>query len=700
MKNKIKDPTESAPTPVQSVNVEPLEKENYVPEGFDSKDDFLADMREEYTKDVEFDRQNREEALEDKKFTAGIQWDPLVLQARQGLPCLTINSVPQFLAQVVGDWRENKNGIKVVPSEDGDTDVASVRNDLIRAIQTRSRADRVYNSAFESMVQCGDGAYRIAVEYARDTVFDQEICIKPIDDCLSVIWDRFAVDPTGKDSRHVFVDDLMSEKEFKKKWPEKTPSLLGEDMRNQMRSQNWITEAGVKVTEYWRMVERQRLLGLFENGSTRIIEDNYEELVAQNGQVTKTRVAPVLYAQMHLVTGFDILAGPFEYKLNRVPIIRMTGRTVNVGGERIRHGLVRFMRDPVRLKNFWRSVAAEQLGYAPKAQWIAPQSAVEGREDEFRNAHLSRDPLLIYNDDAIAPPTRLDPPVPQAALLNEANVNAQDMKDVTGIHDASLGIKSNETSGRAIQARQREGDIANIVYYDNGNASIAEGGDVVNQLIPQVYDGTRVIRVIGEDEAVKFMNVNDPMDPTSIDLSIGQYDVVPTSGPSYSTRRVEAAQALMEAIQVWPQLIQVGGDIIAKAQDWPGSEKLADRLKKTIPPQFLEPEEAQESQGQYIDPAMFQQMQEQLGQIMQENQELKAGTAIKAKDLEIKAFEAETRRLDVVTKNQLSATQIGLKTITDAMNSPDLVPGPGSQKTKSPSEGGSNEPTPPQITAQ
>jgi hypothetical protein len=173
------------------------------------------------------------------------------------------------------------------------------------------------------------------------------------------------------------------------------------------------------------------------------------------------------------------------------------------------------MKDAARLRNFWRSVAAEQLGYAPKAQWLAPESAVEGREDTFRKAHLSRDPLLVYNDDATAPPERIDPPQMQMALLNEAKINTQDMKDVTGIHDASLGIKSNETSGRAIMARQREGDVASLTYYDNGNAAILEAGDVINQLIPQIYDGTRIIRTIGEDEATKLVNINDPMDPNS-----------------------------------------------------------------------------------------------------------------------------------------------------------------------------------------
>jgi hypothetical protein len=117
--------------------------------------------------------------------------------------------------------------------------------------------------------------------------------------------------------------------------------------------------------------------------------------------MVKSRTAPCRYAQMHLVTGFKILAGPYEWKMTRLPIIRMSGRIVSVGDRRVRFGLVRFMKDAARLRNFWRSVAAEQLGYAPKAQWIATESAVEGREDSVRKAHLTRDPLMVVNDEAI-----------------------------------------------------------------------------------------------------------------------------------------------------------------------------------------------------------------------------------------------------------------------------------------------------------
>jgi len=646
--------------------------EEYVPEGFDSQDEFLADMREKYEADINYDKENRDAAVQDKMFAAGDQWDPVVLEYRKGLPTLTINSVPQFTAQIVGDWREARNAIKVLPSEDGDVEIASVRGDLIRAIEAQSRASRVYDSGFESMIQCGDGAWRVSVEYANEDVFDQDIHIRPVDDALSAVWDHLSIDPTGRDATHVFLDDRLPRKEFKKNWKDADPSELSSSMRAEMMSNGWCDEDSVRVTEYWRMIERKRLLTMFEDGSIHFIQEDtdLEEMVDKHGLPVKTRVAPCRYAQMHLVTGFKILEGPYEYKLNRVPIIRCTGRVVNINGKRTRYGLVRFMKDPVRLRNFWRSIAAEQLGYAPKAKWIAQESSVEGREDDFRKAHLNRDPLLIYNDDT-EEPKQVQPPAIESALLNEAATNAQDMKDVTGIHDASLGVTSNETSGRAIQARQREGDIASLTYHDNGNASILETGDVINQLISQVYDGTRIVRVIGEDQEAKLVKINDPMDPSTPDLSVGKYDVAMTTGSSYTTRRVEAAAAMIESVQAWPQMMEIAGDLVAKAQDWPGAQELAERLKKAIPPQLLE-----DADKNPIPPEVQQQMQEMEQAIMmlqEENKKLSEGKEIEHEETRIKAYEAETKRLGLAADQEGKLEQIVAKAIMDALNSPDIT---------------------------
>ncbi len=662
--------------------------DNYVPEGFKKVEDYLTDMRETYELDLQADEHNRLEAMDDKSFAAGNQWDPVVLEQRKGLPCLVIDTISSFTSQVTGDWRSNRNSVRVLPAEDGDVDVASVRSDLVRAIETKSRAARIYDSAFESTVQCGDGAFRVSVEYARDDVFDQEIYLRPIEDALSVVWDRMSVDPTGRDATHCFVDDSLPKKEFERRWPETDPSNMSDNEKKSLRINGWYDSDVVRVTEHWRMVERPRLLGLFEDGSVRVIEgEKLDEYIEKHGNIIKTRMSPCLYAQMHLVTGFKILAGPFEYKLNRLPIIRMVGQVVNESGKRTRSGLVRKMKDPVRLKNFWRSIAAEQLGYAPKAQWIAPESAVEGREDTFRKAHISRDPLLVYNDGAESPPERVNPPQIEAALLNESAQNAQDMKDVTGIHDASLGVRSNETSGRAIHARQREGDIANIVYHDNGNASVLEAGDVINQLIPQIYDGTRIVRIIGEDQEPKFKKINDPYDPESINIAVGNYDVALSTGTSYQTRRVEAANAMMEAVQVYPEMMQIAGDLVAKAQDWPGAQELSERLKKTIPPQLLEEEDGEQAQLQAMQQAheaekqaMMQQVEQAAQEMEKELQALKLDAENKARELEIKAFEAETKRIDVIAKAKIQMEGLEHKVIADAKKDKDISDGDSSTK--------------------
>jgi hypothetical protein len=513
------------------------------------------------------------------------------------------------------------------------------------------------------------------VEYARDDVFDQDLFIRPIDDAFSVTWDRMSIDPTGRDARRCFVEDGIPTSEFKRKWKDANPDELPRNDIRDMRQTGWLDEKIVRVVEHWRMIERDRLLGLFNDGSIHVLEgEKLDEIYEKHGHPVKTRIAPCLYAQMHLTTGWKILAGPYEYKLNRLPIIRMSGRVMNLGGKRFRYGLVRFIKDPARLRNFWRSVAAEQLGYAPKAQWMATESAVEGREDVIRKAHLTRDPLLIFNDDAVfgSNVQRVEPPQMQMALLNESNINTQDMKDVTGIHDASLGIKSNETSGKAIMARQKEGDIASLTFYDNGNASLLEAGDVINQLIPQIYDGTRIVRLIGEDEAPKLVKINDPNDPTSPNLATGNYDVALSTGASYTTRRAESAEAMMQAIQVWPNLIQVAGDLVAKAQDWPGADKLAERLKKTIPPQYLDPEDQQQAGGMPpIAPEQVQQAMQQMQQLQMEVQTLQQELNDKKEKLEIDRYNAETQRIRALSDNMVDGNDLELQAIKHILDESD-----------------------------
>jgi hypothetical protein len=110
---------------------------------------------------------------------------------------------------------------------------------------------------------------------------------------------------------------------------------------------------------------------------------------------------------------------------------------------------------------------------------------------------------------------------------------------------------------------------------------------------------------------------------------------------------------MMDAIQVWPQLMSVAGDLVAKAQDWPGADELADRLKKTIPPQLLDekdggPPPVPAAQVQ----AMQQAAQQTIIQLQTENQELKMDKTLEFKKLEIQSYDAETKRISALNQDR------------------------------------------------
>ena len=627
-------------------------RKSKLPEGYKDEAEFLEEVRELFQQGVDFDRENRDEAVYDLKFLAGDQWDADAAAARKGKPCLTINDLPAKVAQVVGDMRINRPSIRVRPAEDADKDLAEIREGLIRAIERDCDAQGVYIATGESQVACGIGNFRVTLKNADDAGFERDIRFEGIPDPFAVVWDPFSTERTGKDAEWCFVVDQMPRKLFERTWKDALPTDL-EVPNND--ANGWYTKDEVRVTEFWRMNTEPALYARLMNGSTVEVEAIAQApgaymQVRRNGKGKKLvpLVAPVAvdddgepmvrkgsrrYACMYLVTGHAILSGPHELPVPRVPIFRARGWEVNVREKRVRFGLIRWARDPARLKNYWRSVSAEMLALAGKGKWLLHEQN-EGDQDAFRDAHANDDPVLLWSGQV--PPQYVGPPTLNSAVLQEAALSAQDMKDVTGLHDASLGAKSNETSGKAILARQREGDVGTFIYHDNLQAAISEAGRVANALIPIAYDTARTIRVVGEDETTKVQRVNDPMDPESVDLNRGRYDVVVETGPSYSTRRVEAAESMMQFMQAVPAAAQAAGDLIARNMDWPGADMIADRLKKALPPQLTEGEEELTPEQQQQRAMAMQAQQEQQAMGMQAAQ-----LDLAAKDATVKKTQAE-----------------------------------------------------------
>lgn len=576
-----------------------------LPKGYQNEGMFLQEMRTLFADDQEADRLNREAGSEDLKFVIGDQWEDYVRSRRDSArkPTLTINRLPAFVAQVLGSRRLNETEIRIVPDTGGDKDVAEIREGLIRSIQKLSHAKRAYDNALAGAVMCGIGNFQVCLDDATNDIWVRDIKIKPILDHFSVVWDRNIIDPTGRDAERVFVIETMTKPDFYAEWPWATPSDISTDLvgMGDLRANGWLGIDDVRVVNYWRMRKARRTYAMMVNGATVDITDIAPDDETGAGLLASIAMKPdgepiirevtVRYAQLYICSGTDVLDGPYNYPIDRVPVFRVPGWEVKTGDRWNRWGIVRHAKDPQRLHNYWRSAVAEKLMQTPRSVWMAADTAVQGREQQWRNSHLTDDPLLIWNAESGAKPERLQPAQVEDALLMQASVTSQDIKDVTNIHEANLGMPSNEVSGKAIQQRQAVSDVGSVIYHDNLTSAIEEAGRVCNDLVPVVYDSIRTIKVLGEDGKEFSQLINDMNDPMSMDITLGKYSVTAKTGPSYDTKRQEQAEFMLSIVNSVPQLGQVAGDLILEAQDVAGAKKLAKRLRNNMAGVVFEPDE-------------------------------------------------------------------------------------------------------------
>lgn len=607
-------------------------------------EDLLAQMRAHKTAADEVDGHNRDAFEDDLRFLEGHgQWDEKVRAQRkiEGRPCLTINKLPQFVSQVANDIRMNRPRIKVKPVDsESDPEVATIIEGLVRQIEYASRADVAYDTAGYYAVSGGRGFILVETKYADDDAFDQDIMIRRVHNPLTVYLDPDAQEADASDMSWAMITRLMPKKQFKKKYPKAEPESVesGDD-------QEWFTSDSVRLAEYWTRECVPRKLALLEDGS--VVD---AKKVPEGAVVVRERESQRYKVTYHLCTGSKVIERK-EWPGKYIPIVPVWGEEININGKVYRRGLIRNAKDPQRMYNYWRTTATELVALAPKSPTMLTQRQIDGHEDEWDEATSTPKPYLTYNSDPTAPmPQRLEPAGVPSGVFTEAQVCVDDMKATTGIYDGSLGNRGNETSGVAIRQREAQGDTATFVYTDNLSRAIAHVGRIIVDLIPTIYDTSRIVRVLGEDGTDKQVPVNVPSaeDRLLNDLTIGKYDVQVEAGPSFGTKRQEAVETMMEMIQAFPGAGPVLGDIIARNMDWPDADKVADRLKAMLPPQILALEQDTELPPEIQQ--MIEQMKGQLEQMGEQNAELMAQSQSKEQEMGFKAGELRIKEQELSLK--------------------------------------------------
>jgi len=681
-----------------------------------SESDILALARSRLDLAVSALSESREDETDDLRFYAGSpdnqwQWPADVLATRGAVqgqtinarPCLTINKLPQHVRQVTNDMRQNRPGAKVIPVDDrADVAVADIFNGMIRHIEYISDADVAYDTACENQVSYGEGYIRLLTEYCDDNSFDQDIKIGRVRNSFSVYMDPLIQDPTGADAKYCFITEDVTRLEYERMYPDSTPisTLQSLGVGDQSIS-NWLNEDTIRVADYYYIDYDKATLNLYPGNMTAFAgtpEDR--EMKAVYGKPLRSRESDRPKVRYCKINGYEILEER-EWAGKYIPVIRIVGNEFEVDGRLYVSGLVRNAKDAQRMYNYWVSQEAEMLALAPKAPFIGYGGQFEGYEEKWKTANTNNWPYLEVNPDvtdgqgaALPLPQRAQPPMASSGLLQAKAGASEDIKSTTGQYNASLGMGSNERSGKAILARQREGDVGTYHYGDNLSRGVRHVARQLVDLIPKIYDTQRIARIIGEDGETKMIKINpDQPEPVNqivneegiviekiYNPGVGKYDVVAITGPGYATKRQEALEAMAQLLQGNPQLWQVAGDLFVKNMDWPGAQEMSKRFAKTIDPKIMaDDDKSPELQAAEMQIQAMGQEMEQMHQMIQN-----VGKSIEMQDLarkdyeaEIKAYQAETQRISAVQAS-MSPEQIQdivMGTIAAALDTGDLIAG-------------------------
>jgi portal protein len=642
----------------------------------------LADARDAFALCEEAESENRLAALDDLRFAKlGEQWPESVRQQRikDGRPCLTINRQPAFIRQVVNEARQNRPSIQVRPVDSvADPAIAQIYNGLIRNIEQTSKADVAYDTAVDCAVSNGFGYFRIGTDYADDDSFDLDLRIERIANPFSVHGDPLSTASDSADWNQCFVTEVLGLDAFRAKY-KGAEAVNWETSGYERLPSPWAQDKCVLVAEWWRRERVKRAIVMLSDGSV-LDEEVYVKqkatLDAAGVTVLGTRQSHSHKVTQTVLTGAEVLEKN-DWAGKYIPIVPVYGDEVNVEGKRYFRSLIRDAKDSQRMLNYWRTASTELTALAPRVPFIGRKGTFKSDARKWATVNSQNHAFIEYDGDA--PPARQPLDSGSAIGAIQEALNAQDdMKAILGLYDASLGAAGNETSGRAIIARQKAGDTSNFHFIDNLSRAIEHGGRILIDLIPTVYSGQRMIRVLGPDRKAATVQLGQAMavtgadgqvvaDPATglpltqvCDLARGKYDLTVESGPSYASRRQESADQILRMIQAYPPAAPILGDLLAKNLDWPDADEVARRLHTLLPAQLQEqPAGGTAAAANPLQHPVVRQaaqqavaaidgLQQKAAVLGQQLNALQQDRSIENRKVEIDAFKAQTERLKAV----------------------------------------------------
>ena len=681
-------------------------------DGNDDLSEIVIAARDRFRRGLSFVNTNRTLALADTQFVLGDsdnlwQWPTEYAEerSRSSRVVLTINATAQHCNQIINDIRQRRPAVKISPVDDGaDKETADILAGLVRNIHATSQSDIAHDVAIEHAVYGGEGYSRVVTEYKDDTSFDQCIRVKPIMDPNLVVMDPAAVLPDRSDAQWCFVFERIHRSDFERMFPDCDP--VSWNLPNEIAS-DWYDTDTVLVAEYFWCEYSADELWLMPDGPRLKSDLKGGKRPEQWRKVTRKQ-----WKWAKLCGGEDQPMDTRDWPGSLMPVVAYIGKEVIAGGEVVRKGLVRDLKDPARMLNYSYSEAVQTVALQNKAPYMAAAEAIESFEDEWKNANVTAPlylPFNAYDDDGnpLPAPSRQETPQLAVAQVQLMQIATDQLRAASGQHASNFGIKSEAKSGIGIERLKVQGDTATFHFPDNFRRSLHYEARVIVDLIQRVYDVRRVERTIGLDGKESSAVLEPELRPGEyreipsedgdadkivrlFNPGLMQYDITIDTGPSYSTQRQEGFSAMMEIASGAPAIMEKAGDLVFEAADFPMADKIAARLRRALPPGLTEDDptatlqqqlgEAQQiieqgsAQNEALQAEVARLKAERSGKVI-DNQ---AKLLIAKGEQDVDAYRAETDRIAAV---QAPATMLDpaalqaviMQSLRDILSSPDAL---------------------------
>lgn len=352
-----------------------------------------------------------------------------------------------------------------------------------------------------------------------------------------------------------------------------------------------------------------------------------------------------------------------EFPSEQLPLVFVDNNSYyDKTGKQITRSFFGDCRDTQRYINYLRTQSAYILKVSRYDQWIGSKKNVSSLDTQ-RNW---RDPtaiqgMLTYDESPEGnKPEQVRPPELSQSLFQQYELAIQDLYTSTGLYPARMGNNGDEASGAAIDARTRQGSYATFVFFNSVNRAIATGGEIVNEMIPRVYDSERVMTLMMPDKGIQNITINREMDEygeqVENDIRKGTYQVRLKPGPSYEGQKEMALQSLRDVLQVDPTTFNLVADLYAENLPLANTIEIKNRLKTRVAPQIIEAGKTGEMPKQQgptpEQEALIVQQQNAQAQLQLKQQELALKQKKMQADIEIEQMRLEIAQFELAAKMQ------------------------------------------------